>query len=313
MSRKFFVVSLAFLLTLVVFHVTGNSEAGAGAGEPVENAKIFEFAERLFEEEDYFRAITEYKRFIFLTPESELTETCYFRICESYFGAGRWQDAIDSLDKFLALYPKSRLSHDALLLKGRAEKYLKRYHEALSSFERVISLNSGPLRDKAYFESALVYVELENWVMARESFSHIPEGSVLYPKAWIFSSGLEDVDGIPHKSPAVAGTLAAILPGSGHLYTERPRDALVAFLLNAAFIWAAVELFQDDNYVAGGVVTFFELGWYTGNIYSAVGSAHKYNRRAKNEFIHTLKERSNVSYYFDDTTSNHYLMLCFKF
>ena len=311
MSRKLFLISLAFLLTLVVFLVVANDEAAAG--DPVENAKIFEFAERLFEEKDYFRAITEYKRFIFLSPESELIETCFFRICESYFEAGRWQDAIDSLDTFLARYPAGRLAYDALLLKGRAEKNLKRYHEALSSFERVIALNSGPLRDMAFFESALVYVELENWAMARESFSHISEGSVLYPKTWIFSSGLEEIDSIPRKSPAVAGTLAAIIPGSGHLYTERSRDALVAFLLNAAFIWAAVELFQDDNYVAGGVVTFFELGWYTGNIYSAIGSAHKYNRRAKNEFIHTLKERSNISYHFDDITSNHYVMLCFNF
>jgi len=311
MNRKVLCISLAFFLTLVVVLCMVNDEAEAG--NHADNAKIFEFAERLYGERDYFRAITEYKRFIFLAPESELIETCYFRICESYFGAGRWQDTIDSIETFFSRYPASHLAHDALLLKGRAEKKLRRYHEALSSFERAISFSFGPLRDKAYFESALVYVELENWAMARDAFAHISEGSVLYPKAYIFSSGLAEVSKIPHKSPAFAGTCAAIIPGAGHLYTERPRDALVAFLLNAAFIWAAVELFQDDNYVAGGVVTFFELGWYTGNIYSAVGSAHKYNKRAKNEFIHTLKERSNISYYFDDSTSNHYLMLSFRY
>jgi hypothetical protein len=52
-------------------------------------------------------------------------------------------------------------------------------------------------------------------------------------------SSLGYIDDIQQKSPAVAGTLAAILPGAGHLYTERPRVALVAFLLNVAFIVSA--------------------------------------------------------------------------
>lgn len=29
----------------------------------------------------------------------------------------------------------------------------------------------------------------------------------------------------------------------------------------------------------GGILLFFEAGWYGGNIYNAVNNAHKYNRR----------------------------------
>jgi hypothetical protein len=104
-----------------------------------------------------------------------------------------------------------------------------------------------------------------------------------------------------------------VVPGAGHLYTERPRDALVAFLLNGTFIWAAVELFDDEKYVAGGIVTFFELGWYSGNIYSAVSSTHKYNRRVKEEFLQNLKNRSFLSYYHDSKRSSNYLMLSMSF
>ncbi len=100
---------------------------------------------------------------------------------------------------------------------------------------------------------------------------------------------------LPKKSPAVAGSLAAILPGAGHLYTERPRDALVAFLLNGAFIVAAVELFRHDNYWAGGIVTFFEVGWYAGNIYSAVSSAHKYNKKVQDDYLEQLRNQEGVS------------------
>ncbi len=42
----------------------------------------------------------------------------------------------------------------------------------------------------------------------------------------------------------------------------------------------------------GGLITFFEIGLYSGNIYSAVSSAHKYNRKQKRDFLKYLKEHS---------------------
>jgi hypothetical protein len=74
---------------------------------------------------------------------------------------------------------------------------------------------------------------------------------------------------------------------------------LVAFVLNGAFIWGAVELFHHDNYVAGSVFAFFELGWYSGNIYSAVSSVHKYNRNKESDFIQKLKDNFSLALYRD--------------
>ena len=275
--------------------------------------KQFDFAEYLFNETDYYRAISEYKRFIFLYPFHPLAEKSRFKICECYYKAKRWHEAVEALNRFIADYPASPLKEDAFYLKGLSEKELKFYKEAISSLEVAsLSLSDG-LRNRSFFQIALVYVDLEDWKAARTYFSKISDTSPLYPSAWTFSSELENVDMLPRKSPGLAGTLAAVLPGAGHLYTERPRDALVAFLLNGAFIWAAIELFKDDNYVAGGLVTFFELGWYTGNIYSAVGSAHKYNRRVKNEFIQNIKERTSLTYYYDRDDSRHYVALSVSF
>ena len=285
----------------------------ARAGSPENDNKQFEFAEQLFTEKDFNRAITEYKRFIFLFPDNNLCEKASFRICESHFRAGRWVGAIASSRKFIEEFPHSPMFNDALYLKGISEKNLKMYDEALSSFKSIIESYSEPLRNKAFYQVALMYVEMENWGSAREYFLKVSDQNTLYPSACLFSSGLENIDNLPHKSPALAGTFAAIIPGAGHLYTERPQDALIAFLLNGAFIWAAVELFNDDNYVAGGVVSFFELGWYSGNIYSAVSSAHKYNRRVKGEFIQNLKNKCNVSYFFDNDNSRHFLMIGMKF
>jgi len=270
--------------------------------------RLLGFAESLFKEGDYYRAISEYKRFIHYYPSAKSVETASFRIAESYYKARRWQDAIKLFKEFIDKYPGSAMIYDAFFLKGLSEKNLKQYDEALLSFEEILKRATGQVRHRAIYESALVYVEREDWGRARETFSKIPVESGLHDSAGRWRSGLLRINELPEKSPAVAGTLAALIPGSGHVYTERYRDALVSFLLNGAFIFAAIELFRHDNDIAGGIVTFFEVGWYTGNIYSAVSSAHKYNRRVKDEFIQKLKETSSFSFRHDPKTSANCIM-----
>ena len=287
--------------------------AGATDTHIIEADSQFSFAEALFTEGDYYRAISEYKRFTYFFPENKLVETCNYRIGESYYRAKRWQEACEAFTTFTIKYPASQMIPGALYLKGMAKKQLRRYLDALSSFEGVIKSKSSEFADKAVYQSAIVHMEMEEWQKARETFSLVPKDSRLSGSAAIIASELLHIDDLPKKSPATAGTLAAILPGAGHLYTERPTDALVAFLLNGAFIFGAIELFRHENYVVGGIVTFFEVGWYTGNIYSAVSSAHKYNKKTREDFIEHLKEISSVSFWHDRETSSNYLMFSFKF
>ena len=299
---------LLFLVVLVMVPCTARGD------DPRNCEKQFEFAESLFEQADFYRAIGEYKRLIFLCPDAvALCEKAYFKTGVSYFRAKRWQSAIEAFDVFLISFPDSRMAGEALYFKGMSEKSLSLHEESLATFARIIEAETGEYRAKAIYQSALVLVDMEKWERAGELFSKVPRESRLYDSAGVFSAGLENIGNIPHKSPAVAGTLAAIVPGAGHLYTQRRRDALVAFLLNGVFIWSAVELFNDEKYVTGGIVTFFELGWYTGNIYSAVSSAHKFNRRTKKDFLQGLRDRVNLSYLHDSDNAGNYLMLSMSF
>lgn len=287
--------------------------AGASETHVIEAHTQFSFAEALLAEGDYYRAIGEYKRFIHFFPENKLVEICTYRIGESYYRAKRWQEARQAFTAFNIKYPASPMIPGALYLKGMTEKQLRLYIEALSSFEGVIKSKSIEFSDKAVYQSALVYVEMEEWEKARETISLVPKDSPLSGVASIIASELLHVDELPRKSPATAGALAAILPGTGHLYTDRPTDALVAFLLNGTFIFGAIELFRHDSYVAGGIVTFFELGWYTGNIYSAVSSAHKYNKKIREDFIGHLRDMGSISFQHDPKTSSNYILFSFNF
>lgn len=266
------------------------------------------FAESLFNEGDFYRAIGEYKRFIYLFPnEKDTVEEATYKIALAYRHAAQWQEAIGAFDAFICRYPESSKIPEALYLKGKAEYTLKQYREALLSYKRAADVAPSELEYKIFFESAMVLVDLKDWKSAGEMLARIPRESMYSHSATTFSEGLERIDQLPQKSPSAAGALAAIVPGAGHVYTERYRDALVAFILNGAFIWGAIELFDNDDDVAGGIVTFFELGWYGGNIYSAVSSAHKYNVRTQESFIEGLKRRSTISFKGDAKTNAGYL------
>ena len=96
--------------------------AGAAETHVIEADRQFSFAEALFAEGDYYRAISEYKRFIYFFPEKRLVETCNYRIGESYYRAKKWQEAREAFTIFIIKYPTSPMIPGALYFKGMTEK-----------------------------------------------------------------------------------------------------------------------------------------------------------------------------------------------
>ncbi|MBP2676377.1 MAG: hypothetical protein H6Q84_3217, partial [Deltaproteobacteria bacterium] len=97
-----------------------------------------------------------------------------------------------------------------------------------------------------------------------------------------------------YKSPATAGLLSAVLPGSGQMYTERYQDGITSFLLNGLFIVGAWKAFDSENYALGAILTLFEIGWYGGNVYGAIGGAHKFNRQIDEDQFRRGLQRLNL-------------------
>ena len=285
-----------FLLVFFLLFRLEVLPAEEGSGQYIDAKQQMDLADQFFNGGDYYRAITEYKRFLFFFPQSAKVEEALLKIAKSYFNGRKWDEAISACVDLLKKFPVSSLTSEALLLQGRAFMEKKEYPRARVFFQKAKEVSFGtPMEDEAQLQVALTYLKEEKWKEAATEFRQINKDSRLYPKGQSFAQGLDRIQEVPQKSPKVAGVLAAVLPGSGHLYCERYRDAAVAFLLNGAFIWGMVEAFQQENYVVGGILTFFELGWYSGNIYSAISSAQKYNRRKKQEYLDSLEKESSFS------------------
>ncbi len=255
----------------------------------------FEFAGQYFQRGEYYRAIGEYERFIYFFPLSDRVPLARYMIGLSYLRGEQYLEAIQAFNALIDKYPDTRHALKSYLGISKAYALLKHYDMALTTLDNLITIAPDQgIRDEAYYQKGWVYLEMGLWEKAREGFEKISPGKREEYNAGQILLELKQKTPLRRKDPTVAG-LFAIIPGAGHLYCGRKRDAFISFLLNAAMIYAAYEAFDHDLHALGGIITLFELGFYSGNIYSAVSSAHKYNRDERNSFLDYLKRHGRIN------------------
>jgi len=261
----------------------------------IDPERQFQFAEHYFQNGEYYRAIGEYERFIYFFPLSDKVELARYKIGLCFLNGEKYAEAIKAFDELIEDYKNTGYALKSYLKISRAYVLLKRYDLAITGIKNLITIAPNEeIKDEVYYQGGWVYLEMGLWEKAQKYFEEI---SVQNRKKYNLKEVLIGLDRklpLKRKNPTTAGLLA-IIPGAGHLYCERKKDALISFLLNGAMIYAAYEAFDHDLDVIGGIITFFELGFYSGNIYSAVSSAHKHNRDEKNKFLDYLKKNTKVN------------------
>jgi tetratricopeptide (TPR) repeat protein len=279
----------------------------------IDSERQFQFAEHYFQNGEYYRAIGEYKRFIYFFPSSDKVEFAKYKIGLSFLNGEQYTEAIKAFDELIEDYKDTEYALKSYLTISKAYVLLKRYDAALTGIKNLITIaQDQKIRDEAYYQGGWIYLEMGLWEKAQKYFEEI---SFRNRKKYNLKEIVIELDRklpLKRKNPTTAGLLA-IIPGAGHLYCERKKDALISFLLNGAMIYAAYEAFDHDLDVIGGIITFFELGFYSGNIYSAVNSAHKYNRDEKSTFLDYLKKNTKVNISLSKYHEGESLFLACKF
>ncbi len=256
----------------------------------------FQFARKTMEKREYHRAIIEFERFIHFFPRDEKVPKARYLIGLCYLRTKKFEMARKVLEDVYKTYSNRPIGGKALISIG--ESYYRQGvpEEAGRYFKKVIEEYPQPeLRNAALYRLGWSRMRANRWEEASETFKMVEKGSLLYHGSQDLSEKSLEGKLLPHKEPTTAGIMAALLPGLGHAYSNRYRDGIVALLLNGLFIWAAFESFDQDLDVLGGILTFLELGWYSGNIYSAVNTAHKYNRKVENDFRRSLTDQFDLN------------------
>ncbi len=252
----------------------------------------FEYARLLFSQEDYSSALTEYKRFVHFFSEEEQAEKANFMVGECLLKLGKIKQAQKIFYDHINKYRGSSLSTEAYLRVATCHEKQGELAQAAAALKALADISSDKaVKDKAKYRAAWIYVDAMQTSKALKTFNEIEEKDKY--KVDTIAPDLEAIENSRYKSPTLAGTLA-LVPGAGHVYCERYKDAFISFVINSLLTYAAYEAFDNDQNALGGILTFVEAGFYTGNIYSAVGCAKKHNEHKKEGLINDLKKRTSL-------------------
>jgi len=244
-------------------------------------------ADVFMEEGEYYRAITEYRKFLILFPDSEKADYALFKVGMAYF---RGEEYGPSRQHFSALgekYKTSRYLPEAAYYEGLSHWKLKDREKATSAFDSVSEVfphsEFAPL---ALVAGSLVAFEEENVAASRKRLEWLTDRYPEYPGSKNAREAMTLVDQyprLPEKSEALAAVMSAVLPGSGYIYAERVGDGITAFLINALFIAGTIAAINAENYAVAGIVGGIGLPFYLGNIYGSANAAKKWNLGVKRD------------------------------
>lgn len=261
---------------------TQASPAPPPPGPPPEGAlETLQFADHLFLDGDWYRAITEYRRFLFLVKGRHAeAPRAALAIGEALLRGEQWDAAGRQLDGVAQRTTVAEQRWTALF--GAAKAYLadKRPELAKPRFRVIVEDPDAPaaLRDEAKWMLAWGHFDAGELEPAHEIFSEIAQaGGPRAEAASGAAQALLDRDGLEEKNPLLAGALS-LIPGFGHFYLGRFGVGLTSLAWNGLFIFATVSAWVTGQWGLALVLTLFEIGWYAGGVFGAVAGAVRHNR-----------------------------------
>jgi TolA-binding protein/TM2 domain-containing membrane protein YozV len=266
-----------FLLILFFYSIGWATERGVLLTEEVQ----LKVADAFLEEKEFYRAVTEYKKFLILFPESRQTDYVFWRLGQAYYQGSEYDQAIISFGNLRDRYGRSFYTPNAIYYEGLSYWKLKNYNKARSSLEALVrEFPDSEAVPESLIASSLVSLDEEDIPASKKSLARFIQGYPGHIKAEPAQEALRLLDQYqdrPQKSPAFAGVLSAVLPGAGYFYAEHYADGFTALLVNALFIAGTITALHQENYALAAIVGGVGLPFYFGNIYGAANAAKKWN------------------------------------
>jgi tetratricopeptide (TPR) repeat protein len=265
---------------------------GADLHSPQE---VFAYAKALEGQGDHRRAATEFGRFIVFArhaPADEFPqlEEAMYRLALNLALSQETDKALRAFADLGGLFPKSRLITLALFRMGEIYAQAGAVEDAKARYQRLVAMGMDT-ELSALSRLRLAWLALGKPGEEGEARQQLL--AVQHPKfteqAKGMLQGVDTLPDLPYKNPWMAGTLSAVLPGAGHLYLNRPRDAGFALLSNGLLLTGTIQAFSKGLSGLGVALAVGELGLYSGTVFSAVSLTHKHNQKLRDDRIEGMK------------------------
>lgn len=290
------IAPLLATIGLLVATTAGAPAQGAPGPAPASEAAgdagvVLDFADHLLKSGEPYRAAGEYERFLFLCGGCERAAYARRMLAESYRRGGRPREAAVRFRAVAEAYPESPDGREAARAAAESLEEAGVPGEASDAYRAFASRWPGDPAAAESWDRALrtaLRAHDADRVAATLALP-APAGAPVIDLA-----GLRDAvqtQHAPRRSPAVAGTLSALLPGAGYVYAGAYRDAVMAFVVNALFASGAWIAYDHEQYALAGMLAGLEIFWYGGNVVGAVNAADRFNARAEDRHWRGLERK----------------------
>lgn len=243
---------------------------------------VLDFADTLFGAGDYDNAITEYKRYIFFNPTSDLASYAHYKIGLSLRSQLRWEEAIAALQHSIFTAPSDSIREEMEISKAVTMLASGDFSGTELKLLR-LELNSDlpSIRNKAFYYRGVACLYAHKWEHARKAFrkyfSEANPGMQSTVAAGI-DSVLAEATHARFKSPKLAKVLSTFLPGSGQIYSGDINNGINALAINAGTGYLLVGSLIQGSYANAFLSYFFLFNrYYFGNRHKAEKAAELYN------------------------------------
>lgn len=249
-------------------------------------ADQFNLAKKLYAEENYFDAVTEFKRLLFFYEEDNYSYETNLLIGLSYKEGSKFSEAI----QHFAIAELNSKNMDEVFI---ARLEIVKINVLRRTTDRALTLLDSLQNDSRFgnrideidYWRGWAYIFSDDWKQAASYFSKSENGHQLSQICDSLDNDLYD--------PTLAKTLS-IIPGAGQFYTGEYVSGLISIGWNVLWGYLTINAFMEER-VFDGLMIGTLLWWrfYSGNIQNAEKFAIEKNLEMTNLALRYLQNDYN--------------------
>jgi TolA-binding protein len=149
------------------------------------------FAEQLMREGEYFRAITEYRRFLFYYPDDPRRAMVHFSTGLAFYRGESYVEALQTFQEVTQRYPNTAYGKQAWLWQGESLIRQGQYTTAEQLYTAITeSFPHDKIGQQARYQRAWTLLYRRQWRDATTQFQQVAPDSDLYQSAQLLPRGL---------------------------------------------------------------------------------------------------------------------------
>ena len=243
----------------------------------------FNYAKKLYDDEQYFDAITEFKRLLFFDNNGKYKFQANNFIGLSYKEGAKFSDAI-----LYFTLAEMNARNDDELFDSKIE--IIRSNILRRTTSHAIELLNSLESDKRFFHrireinywKGWAYIFSDNWEEASNYFAQTDSNKILSS----FCSKVEK----DKYSTSAAKLLSLFIPGAGQIYTGHYLSGLLSLSWNLLWGYVTINAFIANRVFDGlAVGNFLWLRFYNGNLQNAKNFAEEENLKIVNQALNYLQ------------------------